>query len=278
MISRRSAWLAASLALNLGLAAVLIRFAMFPEADVPSTDLAFPQNHILANDTPDIERRMEGFTDRDSFLTRIYGGLADWNPFAEQPIVSSLYGFRFLSRFPAMQQTLIRLPKVEPNIGGAETLFTWALEKDRIGDFCRLISADDDTVTCDHTVSAFRTFLFWRGILSRVVVFEGDDGHGGGSHTFTEVWDPHERAWRYFDPFLGAYSVTHSAADLVREKGRSGLRRPPFSGPDAARRDAARAAGLKDLFEGNKSHLWFVENGLNGRRIEFRNPAVYQGF
>jgi hypothetical protein len=58
-------------------------------------------------------------------------------------------------------------------------------------------------VFCDENVAIFRNILMRRGIQSRVVVFQFDDGDGGDSHTALEVWLPGKQTWAYVDPHFG---------------------------------------------------------------------------
>lgn len=69
-------------------------------------------------------------------------------------------------------------------------------------------------VYCDENAAIFRNILMRRGIQSRTVVFQFDDGDGGDSHTALEVWMPGTQTWAYVDPHYGAFDQ-RSVLDIM---------------------------------------------------------------
>jgi hypothetical protein len=98
-----------------------------------------------------------------------------------------------------------------------------------------------------------------RKFISRVIVFEFDDGHGGKSHTFMEVWLPDEKKWVYVDPHYNAIAKLNTI-QLIEDH--SSIELLPISD------ELTRNKELEDAFV--KGHFqWYIETSNPLRRIEF---------
>ena len=215
------------------------------------------------------------FVEKRIFNRRVDYGVAEWSPFNELPIVAPILP----SLTPEARRLLMDVPRVSHDMAGLEALFRWfrGCQWGR----CMSVMAGlggltkADHVYCDQSVSIMRTLLMARGFLSRTVVFEFADGHGGDSHTFAEVWMEELGQWIYVDPFNGAYSPHSSAAQLVGEAARRADLVFVDAADDDGGHDARRRENVARLFN-EGWHLWFVENGMVGLRLKYQDPEIYR--
>ncbi|MBF0289397.1 MAG: hypothetical protein HQM14_16395 [SAR324 cluster bacterium] len=221
----------------------------------------------------------EEYSDKTKFMDRISRPPQEWDFF--EKILNSLWVPIAIYRTSPRKEILPILeqaPKVSQDIQGIITLFRWFISKkwnDSAQSFRPLINAspDPDTIFCGEAVKMFRTFLDAQGFISRTVTFEFYDGHGGGSHTLMEVFDPSQKKWLYFDPHYYVYSDSYSVQDVLSNS--DPLTLEPIPG-DArnGENEESRKFSLGALFN-DGWHLWYVSNGV-GHRIQYKNPEFYQ--
>jgi hypothetical protein len=159
-------------------------------------------------------------------------------------------------------------PQVSLDSQGLEEALTWYLNnlegiKQNFKGFYGT-PTHKDTLFCDQNVSIFRSFLNLLGFKSRVMVFEFNDGKGGASHTFTEVWLDGLMKWVYVDSHYGIIAPKNAMSDVITNQSLIKEINPINSNINITTRDDY----LSDMFKNGWLNWYVIDETVHHIKFE----------